>query len=240
MSTTKPYGLLCPVSKACDVLGARWTLPILCEMWAGETRFNDIRRAVGGISPTVLSRRLAEMETAGLVARVEDRAKGTVDYIRTQKAIDLEPALKALGNWSQRHIEAELALSYDLSTLMWAMRRLDTSAFPNRCVVIRFKFTEVTGPKDRYWLLYRPGLPLEICVDVPGFDVDVFVETTEQSFAAVIMGRSTIEREIDQGRLYVSGDAVMIQTLKDWFPRSKYADLDGIRELSDPVSLPAE
>ncbi|WP_164658645.1 helix-turn-helix domain-containing protein [Tropicibacter sp. Alg240-R139] len=235
MTSSKPYGLLCPVSKACDLLGARWTLPILCEMWAGETRFNDIRRAVGGVSPTVLSRRLSEMEQSGLIARVEDRAQGTVDYVRTQKAIDLEPALMALGRWSQRNIEAEIALSYDVSTLMWAMRRLDTSAFPNRRIVIRFKFTESSGRHDTYWLLFRPGLPLEICVDVPGFDVDVFVETSEQSFAAVILGRSTIEREVGDGRLYLTGDAVMMRTLNEWFPRSGYADTDEILPTREPA-----
>ena len=231
MTSTKPYGLLCPVSKACEVLGARWTLPILCEMWAGESRFNDIRRAVGGISPTVLSRRLAEMEKAGLIARIEDRAKGTIDYVRTQKAIELEPALSALGKWSQQNIEAEIALTYDLPTLMWAMRNLVTSAFPNRRIVIRFKFTDEPGQFDKYWLLFRPGSPLEICVDVPGFDVDVFVETTKQSFSAAIMGRSTIEREREQGRLFVTGDATMLRFIKDWFPRSKHADLEGVVQL---------
>jgi DNA-binding HxlR family transcriptional regulator len=238
MTSTKPYGLLCPVSKACDVLGARWTLPILCEMWAGESRFNDIRRAVGGISPTVLSRRFAEMEKAGLIARVEDPAKGTVDYVRTRKAIDLEPALRALGKWSQQNIEADIALSYDLSTLMWAMRNLDTSAFPNRRIVIRFKFIDEAGPLDKYWLLFRPGLPLEICVDVPGFDVDVFVETTKQSFSAAIMGRSTIERECEQGRLFITGDAAILRSTKDWFPRSKHADLEGIAQLPEPIHPP--
>ena len=65
--STKPYGLICPISKACEVLQPRWTMQILSELWAGSSRFNDIRRALGGISSTVLSRRLAEMEAAGLV-----------------------------------------------------------------------------------------------------------------------------------------------------------------------------
>ncbi|MEX0283923.1 MAG: winged helix-turn-helix transcriptional regulator [Paracoccaceae bacterium] len=231
MTSPKPYGLLCPVSKACDVLGARWVLPILCEMWAGESRFNDIRRAVGGISPTVLSRRLVEMEAAGLILRVEDPAKGTINYVRTQKAMALEPALQALGAWAQQNIDAELALTYDLPTLMWAMRNLDTSAFPNRRIVIRFKFTDEPGPYDIYWLLFRPGMALEICVDEIGVDVDVFVETTKLSFSAIIMGRSTIDRERDCGRLFIAGDPVMLSSIKDWFPRSKHADTKGILPL---------
>lgn len=93
----RPYGLICPITRACDVLEPRWTIPILSELWAGSTKFNEIRRGVGSISPALLSRRLKELEEFGLIERVEDKAKGTVDYIRTQMAIDLEPALNALA-----------------------------------------------------------------------------------------------------------------------------------------------
>jgi DNA-binding HxlR family transcriptional regulator len=71
--------MICALSKACEIIEPRWTLLILNEIWSGYTRFNDIRRAVGNISPGVLSKRLAELEKAGLIERVEDRAKGTVD-----------------------------------------------------------------------------------------------------------------------------------------------------------------
>ncbi len=98
--STKPYRI-CPISHACDVLEPRWTIPILTEMWNGSTRFNDIRRGVGSISPTLLSKRLKELEKQGLVERIEDTATGQVDYVRTQRAIDLEPVLDALGSWAQ-------------------------------------------------------------------------------------------------------------------------------------------
>ena len=52
------------------------TIPILVSLWAGETRFNDLRRAIGSISPALLSRRLKEMEEKGLVTRVEERIRG--------------------------------------------------------------------------------------------------------------------------------------------------------------------
>jgi len=96
----RPYGLICPISLACEILEPRWTVQILTELWNGSTRFNDIRRGLGNISSAILSRRLKEMEALGLVERIEDKAAGTVDYFRTEKAIRLEPAMNALAEWS--------------------------------------------------------------------------------------------------------------------------------------------
>jgi len=81
--TRRPYGLVCPISRACEFLEPRWTIQILTELWNGSTRFNDIRKGLGNISSALSSRRLKEMEALGLVERVEDKAAGTVDYFRT-------------------------------------------------------------------------------------------------------------------------------------------------------------
>ena len=108
--TNSHYGLFCPLAMACEILEPRWTILILGEMSGGASRFNEIRRGVPGISPTLLSRRLREMEAHGLVERLEDTAKGTVDYVRTSKAKELQPALRMLAEWAYKHVESEVAL----------------------------------------------------------------------------------------------------------------------------------
>ena len=119
---------------AAEVLGDRWTLLILTEMWWGSTRFNDIRRGVPGISPTLLSKRLKQLEAHGLVERVEDSASGTVEYIRTQAAIELEPIIEALGKWAYRNTDAQEQLLWlDPSFFMWNLRRsINIDALPRR------------------------------------------------------------------------------------------------------------
>lgn len=230
----KPYGMICALSKACEIIEPRWTLLILNEIWSGYTRFNDIRRGVGNISPGVLSKRLSELERAGLIERVEDRAKGSVDYVRTQKAIALEPAMDALAIWAQCHIDAEVALSDgDVGGMMDFFRSaVKIAQLPARRVVIRLNFTDETGPFPTWWFLAEPGASPEICVEIPDVDVDLYVETTKISWNAIYYGRSTVARETEAGRLYVTGDAVLMRTMDKWLPRSVYADVDGISMLA--------
>lgn len=231
----KLYGRLCPITHACEILGPRWTILVLCELWAGSTRFNDIRRGVGTISPGLLSKRLKELETVGLVERIEDRATGTVDYIRTRKAIELEPALDALAAWAQRNIDAEIALcGTNLSNLMWKMRQwIDVNELPRRRVVVRFHFDDSDLAYDTYWLVVDPGAPPELCTSVPGLDVDLFIETTVSSLAGILIGRTSLAREIELGSLFVSGDASLTRTMNRWLPTCGYAEVEGIAMLPE-------
>jgi DNA-binding HxlR family transcriptional regulator len=232
----RPYGLICPISLACEILEPRWTIQILTELWNGSTRFNDIRKGVGNISTALLSRRLKEMEALGLVERVEDKAAGTIDYFRTEKAINLEPAMNALAEWAQCNIDADIALSSaDASTIMWVVRRMIVLAeLPRRRAVIRFHFRDNPPPRyPHYWLVVEPGATLpEICSLDPGRDVDLYVETGSVSLGAIIEGRSSIEREKERGGLFLSGDPGLARSINRWLRTSVWATIEGIDQLS--------
>ena len=234
--TRRPNGLICPISLACEILEPRWTIQILNELWNGSTRFNNIRKGVGNISSALLSRRLKEMEALGLVERVEDKAKGTIDYLRTEKAIKLEPVMNALAEWAQCNIEAEIALSgRDVSTLMWGVRRMIVLAeLPRRRTVIRFHFRDDPPPKcPHFWLVVEPGADMpELCSLDPSRDVDLYVETSVVSLGAILSGRSSIEREKDRGGLFLSGDLGLARSMDRWLRTSVYAALEGIVPLS--------
>lgn len=228
-----PYGIVCPITHACNILEPRWTIPILSEMWGGSTRFNEIRRGVGNISTALLSKRLKELEANGLIKRIEDPATGQVDYIRTQRAIALEPALEALGKWAQCNIEARDALvNTDVSTLMWQMRRLIyTQKLPQRQIVIQFRFSDPGLVYDTYWVLIRPGCAAEICTEIRGFEIDLFIETSHMSLASILLARSTIAREKAEGRLFVSGDAMLARTMGEWLYRRDKEGGDSVLKL---------
>jgi DNA-binding HxlR family transcriptional regulator len=231
--SSKPYGLICPITRACDVLEPRWTIPILSELWSGATKFNELRRGIGNISPALLSKRLKELEENGLIERIEDPATGAVDYVRTQMAIDLEPALNSLAVWAQKYIEAEIACEVDLSSLTWKIRRyIVTDELPDRRVVIRFHFQGEGLEYDTYWIVANPGDPVQLCTSIPGFDVDLWVETTVPSLSAVLLARSTVVREVEAGRMFLSGDALLSRTMQRWLSVTDYVPEGGPLEFS--------
>jgi DNA-binding HxlR family transcriptional regulator len=229
----RPYGMICPITRACDILEPRWTIPILVGLWAGATRFNDLRREVGSISPALLSRRLKELEEMGLVERITDPATGSVDYLRTETAIALEPALNALAQWAQCFIEAEVALcTATVSNLMWSMRKqFVTDALPRRRLVMQFRFADPELEYNTYWAILQPGAEVEICTSIPGFDIDLYVETNRVSLHGILLGRATISGELANGQLYLSGDPVLARTMTQWLKRGEYAQFEGIAML---------
>lgn len=228
--TNQPYGMFCPISKACEILVPRWTIQILGELWSGSTRFNEIRRGVPGISPALLSKRLVEMHKNGLIERVEDAASGNVDYFRTAKAVELEVVFDGLARWAQRHIAADIALKdRDAAVLMWKLhRKILVEELPRRRNVIRFHFADTTSPNLTYWIITKPGEPVELCVSDPGFDVDLFIETEVPVMAGLYLGRCEFGREIEEGRLFLSGDARLAKTISRWLQLSPFADAQGI------------
>ncbi|MCE8515510.1 helix-turn-helix transcriptional regulator [Ruegeria pomeroyi] len=230
--TTKPFGLFCPTSKACEVLNPRWTIQILGELSTGSTRFNDIKRGLPGISPTLLAKRLKEMQQNGLVERIDDPASGVIDYIRTEKAVELDPILEGLARWAQRNVSVDVALEdRDADVLMWTLRnRIVVDALPPGRTVVRFNFSDATSPASTYWLVVRPGVPVELCAADPGFEVDLFIETGVSVMTGIYLGRMSYGREIDSGRFFMSGDKRLEKTIGRWLRLSMYAGVEGLAQ----------
>jgi DNA-binding HxlR family transcriptional regulator len=220
------YDSFCPVAKACEVLEPRWTMLILCELWHGATRFNEIRRGVPGISPTLLSKRLKDMEQNGLIRRLETGNGGELGYATTAVGNELQPVVQALGKWAHRNIDAEVSLEkLDARLLMWNMRRkVDGSALPRgKTTVIQFTYPELPKDEQDYWLVVKPGLPVDICMIDPGHDVDLFIRADLKAMTSSWMGWSSLSAEIKANKIVLIGDRRMVATLDKWMVRSGYA-----------------
>jgi DNA-binding HxlR family transcriptional regulator len=131
------YGQYCPISRAVEVLGERWTLLIVRDLLCGFTRFNDLARGNPGLSRSLLSRRLRQLEQAGVVEHLDGA------YRLTEAGEDLRDVVFRLGEWGARWQFGEPRLDeLDPELLLWwAHERLDFSVLPNR-----------RGPRSR-----RPG-----------------------------------------------------------------------------------
>lgn len=96
-----PCSDVCVLQKAMNAIGGKWKLPILCSLGAnGASRYNDLLRHVRGISNTMLSRSLRELEEAGLVSRSEYlEVPVRVEYALTEAAEKLRPVLVQMIQW---------------------------------------------------------------------------------------------------------------------------------------------
>ena len=103
------YGQMCPISKAAEVLGERWTILIIRELLLGTTRFSDFQRALSQISPTLLTRRLHQLEEAGLILRRNIPGQRRTEYQPTAAAKELEPVVVGLAEWGMKWARGQMS-----------------------------------------------------------------------------------------------------------------------------------
>lgn len=210
---------------AADVIEPRWTLLVLCEMWSGSTRFNEIQRGVPGMSPGLLSKRLKDMELNGLVQR---RNLGTgvhAEYVTTARADKLEPIVQQLGEWAHQNIDTDISLQcLDPRMLMWNIRRkINRSALPIDKCVMQFTLNELPNDPAIYWLVIKPGVETDLCYTDPGFDVDLFVVCELRALTSAWMGHTSFEHELAREGIVLVGHAGMARNLTRWLIKSSFA-----------------
>jgi DNA-binding HxlR family transcriptional regulator len=223
--TQGSYGQFCPVAMASEVVCSRWTALVLRELLCGTTRFNDLRRGVPLMSPTLLSKRLKELEEAGVIVAMPTAQPGVFDYRLTKAGEDLRPVVMALGIWGQRWIESSLSLkNLDPSLLMWDMRRnLDPTPLPRRRrTTISFLYPELNSSKRAWWLVIESG-KVDLCSTNPGFDIDLYVKSSLRSLTAVWMGMTTVKKEVDAGQMELIGDKEIARSMQQWLGLSPFA-----------------
>jgi DNA-binding HxlR family transcriptional regulator len=218
------YGQFCPVAMAAEIICSRWTALVLRELLCGTTRFNDLRRGVPLMSPTLLSKRLKELAEAGVIAVTPTRQHGVVEYKLTEAGEDLRGVVMSLGIWGQRWIESSLSLkNLDPSLLMWDMRRnLLASLLPDRRCTVKFTFPELNAGRKSWWIVNQSG-EVDLCSVDPGYEVDLYVSSSLRSMTAVWMGISTLKAEIEAGNIEVTGDRAVARSMHAWLGLSPFA-----------------
>jgi DNA-binding HxlR family transcriptional regulator len=217
------YGQFCPIAMAAEIVCSRWTALILRELMSGSAHFNDIKRGVPRMSPTLLSKRLKELERAGVINAVAE-PRGGYRYGLTPAGEELRPVILQLGTWGQRWVESQLSLrNLDPSLLMWDMRRnLDPKPLPPKRCTIQFHYPELDAGRRDWWLIVEGG-DVDLCYTDPGYDIDLHVRCPLRSMTAIWMGLTSIPREIESGQLELSGDRGLAATMQQWLLLSPFA-----------------
>lgn len=220
------YRQFCPVAMSAEVLCNRWTLLVVRELMMGSSHFNDLRRGVPRMSSALLSKRLKELEAAGIVARAPPRhAADAHEYHLTPAGLELRPIVEALGVWGQRWVTTEATLRHlDASLLMWDMRRnLRPEPAPEARTTIEFIFSDRKPPERNYWLVVERGREADLCLLDPGFDVDLYVSTDLRTLTEVWLGYADWAQAMDSGALRLTGTREHAAQLRAWLPGSPFA-----------------
>ena len=226
MPEASGYGQFCPVSMAAEILCSRWTVVLLREMLCGSTRFNDLRRGLPRMSPTLLSKRLKELELAGVIRSVPTAA-GLSEYVLTDAGEDLRPIIIGIGSWGQRWVESRLSLrNLDPTLLMWDMRRnLSTDPLPPRRCTIQFVYPELQPTHRNYWLVVESG-DVDLCQTDPGFEVDLLVTSSLRTMTSIWMGLTRLDAEVRAGRVQLDGDPAVGRSMQAWLKLSTFAPVE--------------
>jgi DNA-binding HxlR family transcriptional regulator len=217
------YGQFCPVALSSELLAERWTLLVVRELLVGARRFNDIRRGVPRLSPTLLKDRLRTLEHAGVVERAAGGRRGA-DYRLTQAGEELRGVIGAIGAWGQRWARDIRPGDLDPGWLVWAMhRRLNVAAMPPGRTTIAIEFTDAR-PQRHFWLVHADGR-VDVCLKDPGFEPTVRVVTRVRTLAEVWRGIRSIREEMRAGRLQVHGTTPMRRQFPGWLLLSMYAPI---------------
>ncbi len=216
-------GQFCTVARGAEVLCERWTPLVVRELMCGSTQFNEIRRGVPRLSPTLLSKRLRSLEEFGVVTRVDEGRASS--YHLTPAGEELCPIVMAIGHWGARWIGSRLTPGQlDVGFLMWDVRRFARlDEFPeNRRVVLQFVFPDAR-PRERQWWLVVEDQVADLCRDDPGHDVTLVIESSVRALTEVWTGDTTSEEVIGARLVRVVGVQCDAEALWRWLGTSAFA-----------------
>jgi DNA-binding HxlR family transcriptional regulator len=212
----RPYAQYCPIVRAVELLGDRWTLLIVRDMLIGASRFNELARGLPGLSRALLSRRLRQLVNGGLVVRTPD------GYALTRAGSDLRPLVFGLADWGARYAFGDpRPEELDPELLMWWMHgRIDTGALTQRAVVQ----VEITDRRRKYWLVLEPG-DASVCYTDPGFEIDAVLTADLATLYRMWEGEIDLLDAVRAGDIDLTGARWVVRGLPDWLRLSPVAPI---------------
>jgi DNA-binding HxlR family transcriptional regulator len=226
------YGQFCPIAQAAEVLTERWTPLVIRELaLAGSHRFNDIQRGVPLMSSSLLTKRLRQLERAGIIER-RPRQDGTGnDYHLTRAGQELGPLVEQMGVWGERWLRRPVSgQEADAGLFMWWMRgTIKRDALPPGRHVIHFRFRDAPEKKRYFWLVLPEG---DLCLTDPGFGIDLTVRSDPKTAISVWMGDIGLAAALRRRDLELEGPEHLVRSFPKWFGLHPLAQ---VKRVSDPA-----
>lgn len=211
------YGQFCPIAQAAEVLTERWTPLVLRELaLTGSRRFNDIQRGVPLMSSSLLTKRLRQLERAGIVERRQRLDGKGAEYHLTPAGQELGPVLAQIGMWSERWLRRPIfEETPDTGLLMWWIRgTVKIDELPESRSVVHFRFSEAPAKLRNFWLVLPDA---DLCLSDPGFGVDVTVSSDPKTLTAVWVGDLALTAALNSKEIELEGRRDLVRSFPKWF-----------------------
>jgi DNA-binding HxlR family transcriptional regulator len=224
----RSYGQFCPIAKASEILGERWTNLVIRELGAGSESFNDLRRGLPLMSPSLLSARLKSLEAAGVVTR--GKSTDGVRYTLTEAGRELKPILLQIGIWGHRWARSKLTKEdLDPSMLMWDIHRsMNAAYFGSEQTVLSVEFNDYTSTFRRWWLIINNG-NVDVCMKDPGHETDLEILTDVKTLTGVWMGDIGLGQALRDRRIKLVGPSQLKRDISNWLGTNYFAGIEPAR-----------
>ena len=214
----RSYGQYCPIARASELLAERWSIIILRNVVILRCRtFNEIADGAPGLSRGLLSKRLRELERAGVIdIRPKPDGPGSI-YEPTEAGRELAPVMQALQHWGSKWADLTPEQAHPGVVLwMWATFFLERERLPWRRVLVRFDYPTLSGPGSRNWLLIERG-DAEICDKYPGGDEHLVVVVHDpMAFARWHLGEVAWADALRSGAIELIGPPDLARAFPTW------------------------
>jgi len=217
----RTYGQYCPIARGAEIFAERWTPLIIRNLYLGCGSFSRILEGAPGLSRSLLSQRLEQLERLGVVESAPKSGGRGRQYQLTAAGHDLFKVCQSLGEWGARWLELAPE-NLDPFVALWSMcNALRRDRLPDRRVVIRFDF--IGRPRrERYWLLIELG-DTELCKTSPGLDEDLFITAEAEAFVRWHAGRLNWAQATREGLIQLDGAPSLVRAFPTWNARSMFA-----------------
>ncbi len=214
----RQYGDACGISRALNLVGDRWSLLVVRELLYGPKRFTDLRHALAGVSPNVLTQRLGELSGRGIVERRRVTSSAATEiYCLTEVGEKLEAVLLALGHWGSRVAPPSPGSQLSTESLLLAMKstRRPGSRAPRGEYELNIGGDVVTAAVFDDELKFRRG---------PSIEPIGRISADSQTLRAVIFADRTIADALRTRDMTTSGDRTALTAYLSMFERPQLFD----------------
>ena len=215
----------CPIAAAAKILQPKWNIQILRSVCLYDlTTFNDIRRLLPNVSPTLLSQRLKFLIENGVIEKRECDRSPAQYYCPTDAGKKITKVLFAMGEWGREWLDQEASVhSADSAMLLWILsQKINLNFLPSDTAVLHFCLNERTGneAQDYYILLNKHQKP-ELTDNNLGHEPNLVIVTEKSILAACYMNYTSYASELKKQTIILEGDYKLQKSFVNWMATSE-------------------